>query len=100
MLFGAGLTAGLLGPDRRGAELATRSRTSAATASWVLPFEALYQTALSAITADTIGFTRFAIDLGPFGGAQSFGALLWPYTVAYLAAIGAAALWAFRRRDL
>ena len=49
----------------------------------MLPFEALYQSALSAITADTFGFTRFAIDLGPFGGAQTFGALLWPYAVAY-----------------
>ena len=50
----------------------------------MLPFEALYQSALSAITADTVGFTRFAIDLGPFGGAQSFGALLGPFTVAYV----------------
>ena len=66
----------------------------------MLPFEALYQSALSAITADTVGFTRFAINLGPFGGAQSFGALLCPFTLAYVAAIGAAALWAFRRRDL
>ena len=44
-------------------------------ASWFLPFEALYQTALQAITADTFGFTRFAIELGPFGGAQTFGVL-------------------------
>ena len=50
----------------------------------MLPFEALYQSALSAITADTVGFTRFAINLGPFGGAQSFGALLGPFTVAYV----------------
>ena len=77
MLFGAGLVAGLLGqiaePEALNSEtLETVSRT----ASWVLPFEALYQSALSAITADTVGFTRFAINLGPFGGAQSFGALL------------------------
>ena len=56
--------------------------------------------ALSAVTANTVGFTRFAINLGPFGGAQSFGALLGPFVVAYVLAIGAAALWAFRRRDL
>ncbi len=54
-------------------------------ASWVLPFEALYQAAIGAITADTIGFTRFAVDLGPFGGAQDFGPLLWPWVVVYLA---------------
>ena len=66
-----------------------------------MPFEALYQTALSEITADTSGSPGFAIDLGPFGGAQAFGALLWPYTVVYLAAIARASrMWAFRRRDL
>ena len=99
MLFGAGLTAGLLGQIAEALSSDTLERVSTI-ASWVLPFEALYQTALQAITADTFGFTRFAIDLGPFGGAQSFGALLAPYTVAYVAALGAAALWAFRRRDL
>ena len=45
----------------------------------MLPFEALYQAALSAITADTVGFTRLAIDLGPFGGAEAAGPLLWPW---------------------
>ncbi len=101
MLFGAGLVAGLLGqiaePEALNSE--TLENVSRA-ASWVLPFEALYQSALSSITADTVGFTRFAINLGPFGGATSFGPLLLPFTVAYVAAIGAAALWAFRRRDL
>ena len=99
MLFGAGLTAGLLGQIGEALNSDTLEDVSR-TASWILPFEALYQTALSEITADTIGFNRFAIDLGPFGGAQEFGALLWPYTVVYLAAIAAVAMWAFRRRDL
>ncbi len=101
MLFGAGLVAGLLGqiaePEALNSEtLENVSRV----ASWVLPFEALYQSALSAVTADTVGFTRFAINLGPFGGATSFGPLLGPFVVAYVAAIGSAALWAFKRRDL
>jgi len=101
MLFGAGLVAGLLGqiaePEALNSDtLETVSRA----ASWVLPFEALYQSALSAVTADTVGFARFAINLGPFGGATSFGPLLVPFTVAYVAGIGAAALWAFKRRDL
>ena len=56
--------------------------------------------ALQEITADTFGFTRFAIELGPIGGAQTFGVALAPITVAYLIADGAAALWAFRTRDL
>ena len=77
-----------------------RSRTSPTGASWALPFEALYQSALGAITADTLGFTRLAIDLGPFGGAQDFGPLLWPWAIVYLGLVGAAALRAFSRRDL
>jgi len=99
MLFGAGLTAGLLGQIAEALSSDSLEEVSRI-AAWVLPFEALYQSALNGITADTFGFTRFAIDLGPFGGAQTFGALLWPYVVLYTGAVGAAALWAFRRRDL
>jgi ABC-type transport system involved in multi-copper enzyme maturation permease subunit len=99
MLFGAGLTAGLLGQIAEALSSDTLS-TVAKVASWLLPFEALYQAALSAITADTFGFTRLAIDLGPFGGAVTFGPLLGPYTVLYVVLVGAAGLLAFRRRDL
>jgi Cu-processing system permease protein len=99
MLFGAGLTAGLLGEIGEALDSETLSNV-ARTASWILPFEALYQQALADITRDTVGFTRLAIDLGPFGGARTFGAALVPYTAAYLAAVGALALWRFRRRDL
>jgi ABC-2 type transport system permease protein len=99
MLFGAGLTAGLLGQIAEALSSDTLS-TVAKVSSWLLPFEALYQAALSAITADTFGFTRLAISLGPFGGAVTFGPLLGPYTVLYLLLIGAAGLVAFRRRDL
>jgi Cu-processing system permease protein len=99
MLFGAGLTAGLLG--QIGEALQSDTLTDVASlASWALPFEALYQAGLSAITADTVGFTRLALDLGPFGGAQDAGPLLWPWAVLYLAAVGAAATGAFARRDL
>jgi Cu-processing system permease protein len=99
MLFGAGLTAGLLGQIAEALSSDTLSDV-AKVSSWLLPFEALYQTALGAITADTVGFTRLAIDLGPFGGAESFGALLGPWTVVYMLAIGAGGLYAFKRRDL
>jgi ABC-type transport system involved in multi-copper enzyme maturation permease subunit len=99
MLFGAGLTAGLLGQIAEALSSDTLQEVSRV-AAWVLPFEALYQSALNSITADTFGFTRYAIDLGPFGGAQTFSALLWPYVALYTGAVGAAALWAFRRRDL
>jgi ABC-type transport system involved in multi-copper enzyme maturation permease subunit len=99
MLFGAGLTGGLLGQIARVIGSGTLHDVAVAT-SWALPFEGLYQQALSAITADTVGVTRFALDLGPFGGAQSLGAGLWPWAVAYVAIVGALAAWAFARRDL
>jgi Cu-processing system permease protein len=99
MIFGAGLTAGLLGQIGEALGSDTLDNVSSLV-SWALPFEALYQSALSELTTDTVGFTRLAIDLGPFGGAQSAGAGLWPWTVAYLAAVGAAATAAFARRDL
>jgi ABC-type transport system involved in multi-copper enzyme maturation permease subunit len=99
MVFGAGLVAGLLGQIGEALGSDTLDDVSTA-ASWLLPFEALYQSALGAITADTLGFTRLAIDLGPFGGAESFGPLLWPWVLAYLALVCALALRGFARRDL
>jgi len=88
MIFGAGLVSGLLG--QIGEALASDTLSNVATAaSWILPFEALYQSALGALTADQVGFTRLAIDLGPFGGAEDFGPLLWPWAIAYLAIVGA-----------
>jgi Cu-processing system permease protein len=99
MLFGAGLTAGLLG--QIGEALGSRTLDKVADiVSWALPFEALYQAALAAITTDTVGFTRLAINLGPFGGAEAASPLLWPWALAYLALVGAGAAAAFRRRDL
>jgi ABC-type transport system involved in multi-copper enzyme maturation permease subunit len=99
MLFGAGLVAGLLG--QIGEALASQTLQDVAkAASWLLPFEALYQAALGAITTDTLGFTRLAIDLGPFGGAESFGPLLWPWAAVYLVLVCTAALRGFARRDL
>ena len=86
MLFGAGLTAGLLGQIGEALGSHTLDQRRRTIVSWALPFEALYQAALSAITADTVGFTRLAIDLGPFGGAEAAGPLLWPWAVAYLGA--------------
>ena len=99
MVFGAGLTGGLLGQIARVIGSGTLERVATGT-SWALPFEALYQNALSDITADTVGFTRLALDLGPFGGAQSLGPALWPWAVVYLALVGAAAVRGFARRDL
>lgn len=99
MVFGAGLVAGLLGQIGEVLESDTLARV-AEISSWALPFEALYQDGLNAITADERGFTEFALQLGPFGGAQSAGGLLWPWTAAYVLLLGGAALGAFARKDL
>ena len=99
MLFGAGLTAGLLGQIGEGIN-SDSLQTVSSIATWTLPFEALYQAGLADLTADTVGFTRLAINLGPFGGAQSAGADLWLFSLAYLVAVGVAAVVAFNRRDL
>ena len=99
MLFGAGLTAGLLGQVGEAIGSPTLEDVARA-ASWALPFEALYQDALSRITADTGGITKIAIDLGPFGGAQPAGTGIIVWAAAYTALVGAIAVYAFSRRDL
>jgi Cu-processing system permease protein len=99
MLFGAGLTAGLLGQIAEA--IGSDSLDDIArVATWALPFEALYQAGLAELTVETVGYTRLAIDLGPFGGAQSGGAGLWLWSLGYLAVVAAAAAAAFGRRDL
>jgi len=99
MLFGGGLVGGLLGQIGDALPSARLERAGTIT-SWGLPFEALYQNALYAITADAEGFERVIVELGPFGGANAGGAGLWVWSLAYLVAVGAVAAWAFARRDL
>jgi ABC-type transport system involved in multi-copper enzyme maturation permease subunit len=99
MAFGAGLTAGLLGQIGRALNSGTLTDVADLT-SYLLPFEALYQGALSSLTADTVGFTRFALQLGPLGGAHEAGVGLWLWALAYLALVAAAGIAAFTRRDL
>jgi ABC-type transport system involved in multi-copper enzyme maturation permease subunit len=99
MVFGAGLAAGLLGQIGEALGSDTLSDISSI-ASWALPFEALYQSALHTLTADIGGVTGVAVSLGPFGGAQEASGLLWLYAVAYVLVAGALADLAFRRRDL
>ena len=99
MVFGAGLVAGLLG--QIGEAINSQTLLDVADrASWALPFEALYQDALSAISSKSFGLTAQALQLGPFGGAQAGGAHLWPWTVAYLAIAAVAAGVFFARKDL
>jgi Cu-processing system permease protein len=99
MIFGAGLAAGLLGQIGDALSVDTLEDVSKIS-SWVLPFEALYQAGLHALTEDVSGATGIIVQLGPFGGAEEAGAGLWAWTLAYLALVGAAARLAFARRDL
>ena len=99
MAFGAGLAAGLLGQIGDALSVETLERI-AEVASWLLPFEALYQAGLNALTEDARGATGVIVQLGPFGGAQEGGALLWLWSAAYLVLVAAAARLGFARRDL
>ncbi len=99
MLFGAGLVAGLLGTI--GHALNSGQVKEASTiAAWALPFEALYQDALRMITEKAAGLTGFLLQLGPFGGAYVHGWGIRIWSVGYLIAVGAIALYAFSRRNL
>jgi len=99
MTIGAGLTAGLLGQIGEGLNSRTLDQISDI-ASWVLPFEALYQHGLALISADVAGPTAAIVNLGPFGGAQEASFALWPYAAAYVLGALAVTAWAFARRDL
>lgn len=99
MAYGAGLTAGLLGQVGEALDAGTL-QTASTIAAWALPFEALYQSSLHALTVDSRGAAAFVVELGPFGGAESAGPGLVAWSAAYLAAVLAAAALAFRRRDL
>ena len=99
MLFGAGLLAGLLGSIGDALNSGTL-QTIANTASWVLPFEALYRDALRLLVSEVPGVTGAIIQLGPLGGSHDAGALLWPWVAGYLVLVGALSSLAFGRSDL
>ncbi len=99
MLFGAGLTAGLLGSIGNALENDSLENVAQIT-SWALPFEALFQAGLSALVSETSGLTGVILQLGPFGVARDASLALIPFTLAYLAIVLALAVAAFARRDL
>jgi hypothetical protein len=99
MLFGGGLTAGLLGAIGNALSNDTLEDVARVT-SWLLPFEALYQAGLQALISDTTGLTGVILQLGPFGVAQDASMAIVPWTVGYLALVLAGAVVAFGRRDL
>lgn len=99
MVFGAGLTAGLLNQIGEALD-SERLEEISDVATFVLPFEALYQGGLSELTSDTTGLTEVVIELGPFGGAEAigFGTIVW--SVLYAAAAVGLAIRGFARADL
>ena len=99
MVFGAGLTAGLLaqiGHAIHSDSLHTIGRV----ASWALPFEGLYAAALHALISGTSGLTGVVLQLGPFGGSEAAGPGLILWAFAYLFGVLALAALVFSRRDL
>jgi ABC-type transport system involved in multi-copper enzyme maturation permease subunit len=99
MVFGAGLAAGLIGQIGAALDSSALERISSIS-SWALPFEAVYQDGLHALTANISGTTGVIVQLGPFGGAQDAGPLLYPYVLAYLVVVAIVADRIFKRADL
>jgi Cu-processing system permease protein len=99
MAYGAGLLAGLLGAIGDAIPSPTLQHI-ASTASWVLPFEALYRDALRLLVQDVPGVTGALVQLGPLGGSHDAGPLLIPWAVLYLLGVLVLAAFAFARRDV
>ena len=98
IVFGSGLVAGLLGSIGQALGSGTL-KTASHIVSWALPFEALYQDGLHAITQNT-AFAGFILRLGPFGGAHSAGPFLGPFVAIYIVVVVVLALTGLARRDL
>jgi Cu-processing system permease protein len=99
MVFGAGLTAGLLGQIGRAVGSDQLERISEV-ATWALPFEALYQGGLHLLISDTTGLARTVIELGPFGGSEPTGPGMALWSLLYTGVVVGGAVLVFSRQDL
>jgi ABC-type transport system involved in multi-copper enzyme maturation permease subunit len=99
MVYGAGLTAGLLAQIGHAIHSDTL-HSIGRTASWTLPFEGLYAASLHALISDTSGLTGVVLQLGPFGGSEAAGPGLIVWALVYTVGVLAAAAAIFVRRDL
>lgn len=99
MVFGAGLTAGLLAQIGNAINSDSLHQIGRV-ASWALPFEGLYAAGLHALISETSGLTGVVLQLGPFGGSEAAGPGLILWAFAYLAGVLALAAFVFSRRDL
>lgn len=99
MVYGAGLTAGLLA--QIGHAIGSHSlHEIGKVASWALPFEGLYAAGLHALISETSGLTGVVLQLGPFGGSEPAGPGLIVWALLYVLGVLALAALAFSRRDL
>jgi ABC-type transport system involved in multi-copper enzyme maturation permease subunit len=99
MVYGAGLTAGLLAQIGHAIHSGTL-HSIGRVASWALPFEGLYAAGLHALISDTSGLTGIVLQLGPFGGSEAAGPGLIAWAILYMLALLALAAALFARRDL
>lgn len=99
MVFGAGLTAGLLAQIGNAINSDSLHSIGRA-ASWALPFEGLYAAGLHALISGTSGLTGVVLQLGPFGGSEAAGPELIVWAFAYMLGVLAIAALVFSRRDL
>ena len=99
MIFGAGLTAGLLAQIGNAINCDSLHAIGRA-ASWALPFEGLYAAGLHALISGTSGLTGVVLQLGPFGGSEAAGPELIAWAFAYMLGVLAIAALVFSRRDL
>lgn len=99
MVYGAGLTAGLLAQIGHAIHSSTL-HSIGRVASWALPFEGLYAAGLHALISGTSGLTGVVLQLGPFGGSEAAGPGLILWAFAYMLGLLALAAALFARRDL
>ena len=99
MVFGAGLTAGLLAQIGNAID-SDSLHTIGRVASWALPFEGLYAAGLHGLISETSGLTGVVLQLGPFGGSEAAAPGLIAWAFVYMLGVLALAAFAFSRRDL
>jgi ABC-type transport system involved in multi-copper enzyme maturation permease subunit len=99
MLYGAGLVSGLLSTIGHALSAPT-VQTISNDLAIALPFEGLYQAGLHALGSNQSGLAGVLVNLGPFGSSHHGGVGLDVWAIAYVVAVGLAAMWAFARRDL
>lgn len=99
MVFGAGLTAGLLAQIGHAINSDSLHQIGRV-ASWALPFEGLYAAGLHALISGTGGLTGVVLQLGPFGGSEAASPDLIAWAFVYMLGVLALAAFAFSRRDL